>query len=52
MFKQIDHHMKWIRSHPAEAQQMAENCHAINAQKFSLESQLQKLIAMHQNAKQ
>ncbi len=52
IFKQIDDHMTWIRAHPAEAQQMADNCHAINAQKFSLEAQLQKLIAMHQNASQ
>ncbi len=47
MFKQIDQHMQWIFSHPTEAQQMAESCYKIFAEKFTLEAQLQRLIDMH-----
>ena len=47
IFKQIDDHMQWIFSHPDQAQQMAQNCHQIFLQKFTLEAQLQQLIDLH-----
>lgn len=46
MFKQIDQHMQWIYAHPAEAQQMAERCHAIFMEKFTLEEQMQRLVQL------
>jgi hypothetical protein len=47
MFQQIDAHMQWILAHPAQAQQMANNCHAINNANFSLEILLNRLLTMH-----
>lgn len=44
IFKQIDQHMQWINEHPEQARQMAERCHAIFLEKFTLEEQMQKLI--------
>ncbi len=48
IFNQIDRHVKWILAHPIEAKQKAANCNAIFKQKYSLEQQLQKLLALHQ----
>lgn len=44
MFKQIDEHVQWIKTHPAEAQHMAERCHEIFLKKFTLEEQMQRLL--------
>ena len=44
IFQQIDAHVKWIKSHPELAQQMANNCHKIFIEKFTLEEQLLQLI--------
>lgn len=46
IFKQIDQHMQWIFAHPVQAQQMAERCHRIFLQRFTLEEQLQRLLAI------
>lgn len=43
LFEQIDSHMQWIRSHPAEAKEKARLAHAIFLQKFTQEQQLSKL---------
>lgn len=53
IFKQIDDHMQWIIQHPAETQRMAERCHAIFLEKFTLEDQMQRLLdlALSQNQK-
>lgn len=49
LFKQIDEHVQWIFAHPEEAQTMSANCHAIVQESFTLEKQLQTLIAMHED---
>ncbi len=36
--------MQWIFAHPADAKQLAENCHAIVTDKFNLEDQLLRLV--------
>lgn len=46
VFRQIDQHMQWIFAHPAEAQKMAERCHNIFLEKFTLEQQMQRLLAL------
>lgn len=40
MFAQIDAHVRWILSHPDEAQELARRAHAIFEDKFLLEEQL------------
>lgn len=47
VFKQINAHMNWILANLQEAQRMAANCNQIYKQKFSLEDQLSRLVAMH-----
>lgn len=47
MFKQIDDHMQWILANPTKAQQMADRCHTIANDFFSLELMLGKLIELH-----
>lgn len=47
IFAQIDQHMQWIKANPLQAQQMADNCHKIFLQNFTLEQQLQRLLQMH-----
>lgn len=47
MFQQIDQHMQWIFAHPKQAKQMAQRCHDIFVEKFTLEAQLQQLLALH-----
>jgi hypothetical protein len=49
LFLQIDGHMKWILSHPEEAQEMAQKAHAIFLEKFTLERQMGNLIKMHKS---
>jgi hypothetical protein len=49
MYQQIDQHMRWLQANPDKAKQMAENCHKINNELFSLEMQLQKLLDMHRS---
>jgi hypothetical protein len=46
IFSQIDQHMQWIFTHQQQARQMAERCHAIFMQQFTLEQQLQQLLAI------
>lgn len=50
--KQIDQHMQWIFSHPQEAQQLAQKCHEIFLEKFTLEAQIQRLMALHHSLRQ
>lgn len=45
--QQIDDHMQWINQHPIESAQMAQNCHNIFIEKFTLEDQLKHLLEMH-----
>lgn len=52
VFRQIDQHMQWILSHPEQAQQMAQSCHDVFIQKFTLEAQLLKLIELNESRKQ
>lgn len=44
IFSQIDQHMQWIFNNPLQAQQMAERCHEIFLQRFTLEEQMQRLL--------
>jgi hypothetical protein len=44
---QIDAHLDWIATNPIAAQQMAKAAQLLFDNKFSLEKQLQKLIALH-----
>lgn len=44
---QIIEHMKWIRSNPSIAQEMARQVHAIFCEKLSMEFFIQKIIDMH-----
>ncbi len=44
IFSQIDQHMQWIFANPEQAQQMAERCHDIFLEKFTLEEQMQRLL--------
>jgi spore maturation protein CgeB len=37
MFRTIDGHVKWILSHPQEAQELARRSHQIFCEKFALE---------------
>jgi hypothetical protein len=46
IFAQIDQHMQWIFAHPDQARQMAERCHMIFLQHFTLEEQMQRLLAI------
>lgn len=46
IFRQIDRHMQWIFTHPEAAQKMAARCHAIFLEKFTLEQQMQRLLAL------
>lgn len=52
LFQEINSHMEWIRSHPEEARQKAESAHAIFSRKFTLETQLQELLSLHESAAQ
>ena len=47
IFRQIDKHMRWIKNNPERAKEMANNCHTIFMQKFTLERQLERLISFH-----
>jgi len=47
VINQIDQHMQWIYSNTEQAKQMANRCHEIFLEKFTLELQLQRLIKMH-----
>lgn len=49
IFKQIDEHMRWIKANPQQAKQMANNCHKIFLDKFTMEQQLAKLFAVHKS---
>ncbi len=51
IFSQIDQHMQWIFTHPQQAQEMAEHCHQIFIQKFTLEKQMQRLLDIALNTK-
>lgn len=44
LFRQIDRHVQWALTHPEQAQQMANNCHAIFLEKFTLEQQMRALV--------
>ncbi len=44
IYAQINQHMQWIYAHPLEARRMAENCHDVFLQKFTLESLLQDVV--------
>lgn len=44
MFNQIDAHMQWIYAHPEAAKQMAQRCHDIFMQKFTLEELMQNVV--------
>lgn len=44
----IINHYEWIKSHQAEALELAERAHSIFMERFSLEDQLLKLIKIHQ----
>lgn len=44
MFEQIDKHMQWIYAHPNEAKAMAQRCHDIFMEKFSLEGLMQRVV--------
>ncbi|HSX19765.1 MAG TPA: glycosyltransferase [Gammaproteobacteria bacterium] len=46
MFKQIDQHVQWIFAHPEEAKIMANRCHAIFLQKFTLEDQMRRVLEL------
>lgn len=48
LFIEIDNHMKWILSHPQEAQKMAQKAHTSFLEKFTLEQQLKKLVQLHE----
>jgi len=52
VFRQIDGHMQWILAHPQQAMQMAQRCHDIFRQKFTLEAQLLNLIELNESRKQ
>ncbi|MDR2663951.1 MAG: hypothetical protein LBB14_00260 [Puniceicoccales bacterium] len=43
LFRQIDGHMQWIRSHPREAVELARRSHAIFIEKFPLEREVEKI---------
>jgi len=45
---QISAHLNWIKSNPSVAKEMANNCHKIFLEKFTMENQLVKLAKMHE----
>ncbi|NDD99532.1 glycosyltransferase family 1 protein [bacterium] len=47
MFEQIYAHLMWIFSHPKEAEEKAQKAHKIFDDKFTLESQLERLGEFH-----
>ena len=47
IYSQIDNHYKWILANPNKAKTIANNCNQIFKTKFSLEQQIDKLLAMH-----
>jgi hypothetical protein len=49
IFQQINSHVKWIKNHPELAKQMANNCHKIFMDKFTLEEQLLNLIKFYED---
>lgn len=51
IYQQIDKHMQWIYANPQAAKRLAEASNAIFVEHFSMEAQLLKLLAMHQNSK-
>lgn len=46
MFDQIERHVQWIKTNPDKAREMAQRCHDIFLEKFTMEELLQKLIAL------
>lgn len=46
IYSQIDKHYNWILNNPQKAKIMANNCNQIFKAKFSLEQQIDKLLAM------
>jgi hypothetical protein len=48
MFRQIQQHVQWIRSHPQEATAKARKCHRIYTQKFTNEIFLNKLQDLYE----
>jgi hypothetical protein len=48
IFQQIEEHMKWIRSNKEKARELASRAHQIFVTKFSLERQLEELLALYQ----
>jgi hypothetical protein len=48
LFQEIEHHLDWILSHPAEAQEMASKCHQIFEERFTLEDQLLNLKTLYE----
>lgn len=46
IFQQIDAHMQWIFANPVKSQAMANKCHVILNEKFNLEDQLNRLLAV------
>ncbi len=51
MFNQIKKHMDWIKQNPNEALKKAQKAQQIFLEKFSLETQLKKIISNHEQRK-
>ena len=51
IYQQIQDHMEWIFSHPAEAKEMAHRAHQIFLDKFTLEAQLENLAEFYEITK-
>lgn len=47
IFAEIDSHIQWVKDNPEKSKEMANNCHQILLEKFTLEAQLQKLIDLN-----
>lgn len=48
MAKQVIEHIKWVKANPEKAKIMANNCHKIFHEKFTMEKQLVKLAKLHE----
>jgi spore maturation protein CgeB len=46
---EIIKHVEWIKKNPEKAKEMANNCHKIFLEKFTMEKQLVKLAKMHEH---
>jgi hypothetical protein len=46
MFRQIDCHVKWIKSHPNEAKELAMRAHEIFLKKFTLEGEVGRALQL------